>query len=660
MHDEGTVYEQAEHHTYARNAAAAHSAQGCIVNVPTIEKTQGSGENAQGSGAQEQERGLSLRLILALTTLVTVIATAAVVHISWFLTARAGIDQAVQELDREIVARVTREIGEQFSNASANLRALHTILFQRVISSTDAAKREFLFLAHLQSHPNLSWVSVGFPDGTLFGARQGEDGSVQMVELSKFDKDSGMGEQRIDHYTVGDGDIWFQRREITASNLLATTLPWYELGAAEEDANQVKWTSIHSLPLDARPAVSAALPLRVFDEFVGVLSVSVALDRIEKFLRTLSVGRSGTVFITDRAWNRVATHTPPQHMGVMLDTVRNTLNAEAVDITALNRQIQVRAALSGGGDVHYIGVSPVPNSNWLVVTVIPESDFLGTIEKSTERLALGLILLVATIGIVALALSRRLIDRPLSALVDQLHHIEALEFAKVRYVRSGVQEVKSLSTAMLRMTRALDAVVRFVPRELVSALVSEGQVAQPQLSEATLLYLDIEGFTSIGEQCSPAELVTLLSEFFTIVEAHIRAHRGVVMQFQGDAMLAAFNVPKGNPDHAACALRAAIAINESVQQATFGSGLRLGVRIGVNTGEVVAAAVGSAERADYTIHGDAVNLSARLEQLNKQHGSRIIASRRAVELGGVEFVPTELGEVPIRGKARTVTIYRLA
>ncbi|MBT6277555.1 MAG: hypothetical protein HOI95_25905 [Chromatiales bacterium] len=104
--------------------------------------------------AKRRRFNLSLRAILALTTLVTVGATAAVVHLSWFLTARAGIEQAIRELDREIVSRVTGEIGEQFATASANLRALHTILFQRMIASTDAANREFLFLAHLQLHAN--------------------------------------------------------------------------------------------------------------------------------------------------------------------------------------------------------------------------------------------------------------------------------------------------------------------------------------------------------------------------------------------------------------------------------------------------------------------------------------------------------------------------
>jgi adenylate cyclase len=152
----------------------------------------------------------------------------------------------------------------------------------------------------------------------------------------------------------------------------------------------------------------------------------------------------------------------------------------------------------------------------------------------------------------------------------------------------------------------------------------------------------------------------VLNEFFTAVEAEIRAAQGVVMRFQGDAILAAFNLPKGNTDHAACALRAALAIQTAVKTQRFGrNAVSLAVRIGVNTGEGLAAAVGSDERADYTIHGDAVNLAARLEQLNKQHGTRVIASQRTVELAGEAFEATALGEVSIRGMALSVRIFRL-
>jgi hypothetical protein len=91
------------------------------------------------------------------------------------------------------------------------------------------------------------------------------------------------------------------------------------------------------------------------------------------------------------------------------------------------------------------------------------------------------------------------------------------------------------------------------------------------------------------------------------------------MQFQGDAILASFNAPSDNDDHAASALDAALAIVRETRTRTFGDGQELEVRIGVNTGTVLAAAVGSAERADFTNHGDAVNLTARRDKVSGQN-----------------------------------------
>jgi adenylate cyclase len=600
----------------------------------------------------------SLRTILAALTLGTVLITAGVVHFSWWVTAKSGVNQAVAQTDRHIAARVSEEVGSLFGDARATVRALHTVLTQRVVAATDPVRREFLFLAHLQAHRHLTWISFGFPDGSLFGARRLETQEIQMVEITP--QDGAESVLRIDHYIPEDDDIRFQRRELLTTPTKGIELPWYALA---EDAGldaSINWTDIHDLPVDKHPGLSAALPLHIFEEFIGVISVSVSLEALDTKLRGVRAGESGLVFIIDRSGRVVSSPTGMRSGPLELMTVRDALMHQDKPLSELNSAVQRLMPIGESGDNYYVGIAPLPEEDWLVVTVIPESDFTSMIDDTTRNLAFILMALVAIIGIGAIAVSRRIIGRPLSALAAQMRDIASFQLSQIGEVPSNIREVRALSLATVQMARGLRGVVRFVPVNLVQSLVNDGTASHPQRRTATLLYLDIAGFTALGESETPESLVALLNDFFTLIDEIIGHHGGSVMQFQGDAILAAFNVPLDNPAHASNAMDAALEIVSAVDTRLFGDGQRLTVRIGVNTGSVLAATVGSEHRADYTIHGDAVNLAARLEQLNKEHGSRVMVSADTIKAAGRHGEGEPIGEVSLRGKQQAVTVYRLA
>ena len=117
---------------------------------------------------------------------------------------------------------------------------------------------------------------------------------------------------------------------------------------------------------------------------------------------------------------------------------------------------------------------------------------------------------------------------------------------------------------------------------------------------ATILYCDIEGFTSIVEHMSPVRTIEMLNEYFAAVLEPIRRHSGVVNQFLGDAMLVMFNVPIEDPRHGDQAVRSAIDIQAVLAKRRF-AGLLLRTRIGINTGPVVAGNVGAGDRLHYTV-----------------------------------------------------------
>ncbi len=204
---------------------------------------------------------------------------------------------------------------------------------------------------------------------------------------------------------------------------------------------------------------------------------------------------------------------------------------------------------------------------------------------------------------------------------------------------------------------------RFVPTEVVRRVRSSEQRVQAGQGEvriATILFTDIEGFTSISETLSPEQLITTLNEYFAVVVKPIERFGGVINQFQGDAILASFNLPDALPDHAANAVRAATEIQSALKNRVFGNGLGLSSRIGINTGTCVGGLVGTGDRLGYTIHGDNVNVAARLEQLNKEYGTQVLISESTCELAGPTLFPFKrIGEAQVRGRHTSTTVYTL-
>ena len=200
---------------------------------------------------------------------------------------------------------------------------------------------------------------------------------------------------------------------------------------------------------------------------------------------------------------------------------------------------------------------------------------------------------------------------------------------------------------------------KYVPENVVEAIVSGKGHLKPIQTTATILYSDLEAFTSIVEDMPPIQVVQMLNEYFPAVIEPITRHGGVVNQFQGDAMLVTFNVPVEDPHHADEAVKAACEIQEVVKTRTF-AGVSLRTRIGINTGPVIAGNVGSGDRINYTVHGDAVNVAARLEQLNKDHGTVVLVSGSTVSLLTGTYPLESIGEVKIRGKHESVELFKLA
>ena len=209
--------------------------------------------------------------------------------------------------------------------------------------------------------------------------------------------------------------------------------------------------------------------------------------------------------------------------------------------------------------------------------------------------------------------------------------------------------------------RALRLFGQHTAPEVVAALMAGGGEVPIRRQDVTVMFLDLRGFTTMAEAWAPEAVVDYLNCFFDEAIGAVVAHGGVVHQLLGDGLMALFGVPTPDPEAPRHAVAAAHDIVERVCEACASGRLsetRLG--IGLHTGEAVVGPVGSADHREYKVTGDVVNVTARIESLNKVYDSQILASEAVVRRAGLEEgLVTPLGDVALSGRLASVSLYRL-
>ena len=203
----------------------------------------------------------------------------------------------------------------------------------------------------------------------------------------------------------------------------------------------------------------------------------------------------------------------------------------------------------------------------------------------------------------------------------------------------------------------------FFSKDVVRTLMRERDEGSLGSSRrvVTVLFSDIRGFTSLSEKLSPEQVSEMVLEYLTEMTDIVERNGGIVDKYIGDCVMALYNAPVPNPEHAANAIRTGLELQERTLgvaarwEAKLGLSIRSGV--GINTGEAVVGFLGSRKRPAYTAIGDAVNLAARLEPLTKDYGASIIISEFTHELVKGRFPTRELGEVTVKGKSLPVKIF---
>ncbi len=260
----------------------------------------------------------------------------------------------------------------------------------------------------------------------------------------------------------------------------------------------------------------------------------------------------------------------------------------------------------------------------------------------------------------------RSFTKPIYSMLGEINKVREGDYSTQAAIITQ-DEVGELTKAFNEMVKGLrerelirDTFGKYVTRDVANVILNQKINMAGETRQATILVTDIANYTSISESLSPEEVVLMLNEYLSVLVKIIQQHNGVVNKFMGDSVFAMFNVPLDDPNHAVNAIHAALEIEAFTQTFRFREDRQLTTRIGINTGQVVAGNIGSAERMEYTVIGDEVNVAARLEQLNKQHGTPILVGENTFEIAKAHFNFTELGDFHLKGKEKAIKVFKVS
>ena len=207
------------------------------------------------------------------------------------------------------------------------------------------------------------------------------------------------------------------------------------------------------------------------------------------------------------------------------------------------------------------------------------------------------------------------------------------------------------------MKVGLRALEKYVPTRLVRVLLESGE--EPRLGgrseEVTVFFSDLKGFSTLAEGMPPGELAEELGAYLGLVAETITEAHGTVDKYVGDAVMAFWNAPRPVPDHPHVAVTAALRALERVRE--WDPRDRFHTCIGIHTAEVSVGNFGSADRLNYTVMGDGVNLASRLEGVNRRYGTQVLVSDEVFSRLRGRIECRRIDRIAVKGRAGSTLIY---
>jgi len=615
-----------------------------------------------------------------------------------------SIEESSESLRDQAAREVENRVTSFLAGAPERVRQFQAEISNGLVEARDPASLETAFFAQLLSDPNLGELSL------TYGEEKGFEPDGQIIL-----KDTPRGEMSVSREPSAGGDRFWSRhvhrdggafvadrrelrpgssfRALAAVREQTGTLPdptehlTFKSPASRESEGRLLSSDLHWSQLDddlpkPQRRVEVSVQQVVHDpagKFVGVFRVGLLTDQVDRAVH-IQIASSGQddphrIFICDPQGRLITRLAPSDPLVEFEDALRiSSANVPAEIAVALKSPglgvIAEGASAASGhfrdhGEEYLVTFRALPETqDWIVGIVVPRAFYLGRLAAIRDQLllfSLGIVVLVVAAG----SLILRSVKRAQARIVAETLQMNRFEFAPGT-TESPFRDVSEILESLEKAKTAMRAMGKYVPIDLVRRLyqAKSEPVLGGEEKEISIMFTDIKDFTTLSEQLAPNELAAALGRYLDVMARIIQQDtRGTIDKYIGDAIMTIWNAPEPVAEHARMACRAALlcrdAGRELSRSAEWQGRPPFETRFGLHLDLALVGHFGAPDRMNYTAIGDAINLASRLEGLNKEYGTTIIASERMAKSAGEDFVFRLLDWVAVKGKSESVKIYEL-
>ena len=490
---------------------------------------------------------------------------------------------------------------------------------------------------------------------------------------ANFIDDFSLGDKRSRHRTFFD--TW---PHVVGEYAVPTTTD-YRTTSGYPEAKRTRALAVADPQINVDtgyPIINLRVPILHDGAFIGSAGASITLGVLSQFLATHRASPHSTTIIADPTDGKVIAASDRQKSVRVVDGRLEVARLDNIDDADARQAYQLQGRtkeddflLRSPKDGQELSASfarfPVSfHHQWEAIILTPTDDFIGELRRTNRQILLIIVALSVAELFLIYFLSRRL-SRPIESISRELKSVETLSFDQPTTHLSRVREIAQLQSAAALLRNSLQSFCSFAPVDVVRSLIRSGIPLHlgVERRSLTILFADLENFSTHAERSSPDALLAQMSVYFEEVSRAISDEKGTVDKFIGDGIMAFWGAPIALSDHVlrACAgaLRAARRM-ERVNDGWRAEGKpTLRIRIGLNCAEVLVGNIGASDRFSYTAIGDGVNVAARLEGMNKTFGTTICISDSVFYAVASEIIARPLRHVQVKGRKQDFMIYEL-
>lgn len=648
---------------------------------------------------------ISLRTVVGIPFILQMIAVVSLVGYVSFRNGQKAVHDLAFQLRNELTARIDQQL-QYYIDIPHSINRLNANAFadREIDFITDQRTNQFLQQVKIASFLNGVYCAQQ-KTGNFIGVSRTDNHASFQLMVSNAATDYRMHLYRLD---IRAERMYFLRELNRYDPRLR---PWYRAATA---SGQASWSPIYFDFTTQLLTVTASIPSHSQSgkNFLGVCGADVLLSgELRQFLRDLKIGKSGQAFIIERSGKLVSSSTDEPLTAKIRDKMtrldatqsQNLLVRETTEyleqsygsLKSIQQPQQLDFLIEN--ERQFIQVLPLKDGrglDWLIILILPEADFMAQIHQN-NRMTLILCLLAVGVSIIVSLFTAKWISHPILQL-SQASQAIAEGNLKQTVAFDNIQELSILARSFNRMSQQLqesfmalaqtnedlekrveertselsqekekseNLLLNILPQPIAEQLKNGERSIASAMEEVTILFADIVGFTPISAKVPPIQLVNLLNHIFSSFDELAEKYGLEKIKTIGDAYMVVGGLPLPKADHAEAIANMALdmqVVMKQFQSQTILSDLpereKLQIRIGINTGSVVAGVIGI-RKFIYDLWGDAVNIASRMESSGKPGYIQVTETTYELLKDQYQFKPR--GMVPVKGRGTMKTYWLL-